>query len=519
MLYTFFNKDTNEKTKIDLPNCTITENGKAYVVKDSEITLFNINEEGEFVGNGEALKEIPLSGKHISIFNKVAKKDNYDSRLDSCDLENLSRQELKDNVKEVYTAKNQKVKKSKVSKHSLSVAVKNKTTKELDSLSYKEEKLGFWEKIKQKLKPKKKIKYKTSEFEYKVKNGETIESIAAKFDVSADDILKKNPQLLDSPIVEAGKSVVIPKAKHKVKISADNVQKIPEHKYIVDDADIKPATLANTLGISLYRLVEANPQLKMTGKNEGKIRKFEKGEELTIPEYEVVTRLNDSSLKGIAEQIGVSEAYIEDILFGIEGRHSEPDLEPYYDGVKDKTHPKGYLTIGFGHTGRVFGVVMTSDNKDEIQITKEEAYLILAQDLLIAKQDARQYFGDDFDKAPTSVQEGIIDIIFNKGVEGLEREDSPCLELKENLKNEDYTSAAANVIVDPTIRGLMKRNIYRVMMSTRDLSKSERKVALEKAQAYYEKTIDKFKNNKSITDSLSQHWSDAQNGKVIGFFK
>ncbi len=521
MLYSFINTDSNQKSTLDLPNCTIIANDKKYVIQDSVIRLFELDAEGEEIGEGKVVNDIQLSDEHVSIFSQLALKDNYNSRIDSNDLYDLSKKELKELLKENYgDSKDIKLRKVRVRDYSFRYRVKNKETGEIDTLSFAEIREPFFSRLWQKIKPKKKIKYKTPEFPYQVERGDTLEQISKKFNVSMDALLKKNPGLVENPELNQGSEITIPKVKHKTKILEDNIQTIPEHEYIVEEGMKNPAKLANMLGISMYRLLEANPQLKSTNrKGEVIVRSLKPGETVKIPEYQVVTKLNSSSLEGISEQIGVSKAYIEDILFGIEGRHSKPDLKPYYDGVKDRAHPKGYLTIGFGHTGRVFGVEMNSKNKDSIEITEDEAYLILAQDLMLAKQDARYYFGKDFDKAPLSIQEAIIDIVFNKGVEGLERADSPCLNLKEDLKNKDYASAAANAIVDPTIRGLMKRNIYRVIMATRDLKPKKRAAALEKAQDYYEKTLSKFKKDSLTFNLLEEHWMNAQKGFVTGFFK
>lgn len=521
MLYSFRNTDSNEKSTLDLPNCTIIANNKKYVIKDSVIQLFELNNDGEITGDCKIVNDIQLSDEHVSIFTQLASMDNYKSRIDTNDLNDLSKKDLKSELKETYGEdKDIKFRKVKIRDYSFRYRVKNKETGEIDYLSFIENRESLITRIWKKIKPKKKIKYKTPEFQYQIDNHETLETIALKFNVTEEELIKKNPDLIDNPKLNSGSKIIIPGIKHKTKVLADNVQKIPEHEYIVEEGMENPATLANLIGISQYRLLESNPHLKTTNRRgETIIRALEPGEAVKIPEYEVVTKLNKSSLEGISEQIGISKAYIEDILFSIEGRHSKPDLKPYYDGVKDRLHPKGYLTIGFGHTGRVFGIEMNSKNKDYIKITEDEAYLILAQDLMIAKQDAQYYFGEDFDKAPLSVQEAIIDIIFNKGIEGLQREDSPCLNLKNNLKNKDYASAAANAIVDPTIRGLMKRNVYRVIMATRDLKPKKRALALEKAREYYEKTLNKFAKDSLTSRLLEQHWQNAQEGIVTGFFK
>ena len=276
-----------------------------------------------------------------------------------------------------------------------------------------------------------------------------------------------------------------------------NVDIQPEYEYVAKGGE-KPYVLAHELGVSLYRLKEANPDHNLDWV-------MEEGQTIVVPETYMVKSCSTTSIADISKNICVSEDYIRDILFGIEGRHSKPDLTPYYDGVPDETHPKGYLTIGFGHTGRVHGVEMNSKNMDKIQITEAEAYEILAQDILHAKLDAMAYFGEDFEKAPQSIQDAIVDIVFNKGLDGLEKPGSPTCKLKEDLKNRDYVSAAAHVIYKTPVKGLKKRNIYRVALAMKDLKPREQHKVREKCQKYYNNIHKQYTGTEQ--DSLTKAWN------------
>ena len=87
------------------------------------------------------------------------------------------------------------------------------------------------------------------------------------------------------------------------------------------------------------------------------------------------------------------------------------------------------------------------------------------------------------------------------------------------MRDKDYAAAASNLIVKTGECGLMKRNVYRVMTATRDLQSKKRKQVLEQAQGYYEQTLGYLKDRRQIADTLKNHWNDAQQDKVFGYFK
>ena len=275
----------------------------------------------------------------------------------------------------------------------------------------------------------------------------------------------------------------------------------------------EPYKLANELGVSFYRLKEANPDVNLDWV-------LEEGQTFVIPQRVIVKPGSVKNLSDIAKVTGVDENYIKDILFGIEGRHSEPDLQPYYDGYPTSISPNGTLTIGFGHTGRVNGVEMNSKNMHKIKITKDEAYEILAEDIITAKLDAIEYFGKDFVKAPESIQNAIIDIVFNKGVPtGFEKEGSLTNNLRRDLSKKDYVSAAVDTQYLTSNKGLKKRNVYRFISSLQDLSKSKRRKAMREYESYYKNVLELFKNNKSEYAFLERAWNNAyEEGICYGFF-
>lgn len=276
--------------------------------------------------------------------------------------------------------------------------------------------------------------------------------------------------------------------------------------YTVGENSTNGITIARKCGVSLYRLTQTNPDINFA-------EELEPGTKIKIPGRYFIKPGSVKNFNDVVQITGLDKHYIEDILQGIEGRHSKPDLKAYYDGVKDEKHPKGYLTIGFGHTGKVNGKKLTPNTI----ITEAQAYELLAQDILDAKIDAIVYMGkENFNQAPKSIQTAIIDIVFNKGVEPFDRLNSPTAFLKADLERRDYISAVYDTILGTTCKGLKKRNIYRAIMSMSDLSLEDKKSALGKITQIYKDTLKLFDN----TDKrfLQRTWKNAQKGKTHGFF-
>ncbi len=269
--------------------------------------------------------------------------------------------------------------------------------------------------------------------------------------------------------------------------------------------------IANANGISLYRLRIANPDINFDQLVKG-------GTTVKIPGRYIITPGTVRSFDDVVKTTKIDKHYIKDILVGIEGRKQKPDLVCKSDNVRSKQYPNGCPTIGFGHINRVDGKIIVVN---KTRITEAKAYELLAQDILDAKVDALVYMGKPlFNSAPESVQTGMIDIVFNKGVEAFDRSGSPTRLIKKDLEKKDYPAAAAHTVLKTANRGLKKRNIYRAIMSTDDLTQAQRNRALSMVRPYYIETLSQFPGPKWKGERayMQRAWKNAQNGKTYNFF-
>ena len=185
-------------------------------------------------------------------------------------------------------------------------------------------------------------------------------------------------------------------------------------------------------------------------------------------------------LQTVAKYTGISERYIKEILVGIEGKNNWPLVKAEYDGVKDKTHPKGYLTIGFGHTS------LTGEPTvyEGMAISSKQAFQILANDIITAKKYAKYFGGEAYNKAPTSIKNAMIDLVFNKGPGAINEN------LKANLNKGYFHSAAMRTWYKTSTVGLQKRNLYRFMEACKNLKASERKSAISRFKQEHKYELD-----------------------------
>ena len=290
----------------------------------------------------------------------------------------------------------------------------------------------------------------------------------------------------------------------------ENISYAHPTEYTVEGSQ-RGVSIANANGVSMYRLKLANPDID-----------FEKpvlsGTIVKIPGKYVVEKGSVKSFDDVVATTKINKHYIKDILIGIEGRKQKPDLVCKSDNVRSKQYPYGCPTIGFGHTGRVDGEVIVNGRT---RITEEKAYELLAQDILDAKLDAMVYMGKPlFENAPESVQTGIIDIVFNKGVEAFSRQGSPTTMIKADLEKKDFAAAAAHTVLKTGNRGLKKRNVYRTIMSTTSLTHDERLKSLSIAKPHYIETLNKFPGKGGHKDrtAMQTAWSNAKKGITHGFF-
>lgn len=471
MGYTFYNITSKKEYDIELPDCTITGNSAEYKIKDGKITKYSIMDGEIDESSGKNVDRIELTNYQLSFIDTIRKQDGNEDRLDENDLKLLDTSSLYENMNKIYSQANvYTIVGMDLKDHSagLNLLDKNASSKQI---SVEIEKPSIWKRI-----------------------GNFFKSIASWFK-SLFSSSKEEANVKETEQVKEGLR----------KVFDNNVQIIPSSEHTVASGETG-FKIAQNYEISLYRLKEANADIDWD--------KLKAGQKINIPESVKADKDIDASLSAVAQTAGVSENYIKEILMGIEGRKSKPDLKAYDDKVGKNS--KGTLTIGFGHTGRVRGKILTP----ETTITKNEAYQLLAQDIIDAKLDAIEYFGDDFLNAPKSIQDAIVDIFFNKGVGGVTKEGSLTTKLKEDLKNKDYVSAAKHVIYKTPIRGLMKRNIYRVYIAVSDLSPEDRLKVLsdEEFLEYYQMVFKKFHDKPIEQKFMSDGLENANLGVCEDFF-
>ena len=180
--------------------------------------------------------------------------------------------------------------------------------------------------------------------------------------------------------------------------------------------------------------------------------------------------INDvKDLDTVAEYTGLSKEYIKNVLVDMEGHQGWPATTAYYDGVADAKHPKGNLTIGFGHTSHAGGLIV----EEGMEITKEQAFQILANDIVSMEKICKNKLGNLYKEAPKSIQDAIVDMVFNKGPSAINES------LKANLEKKYYHSATRRTWYETDITGLQKRNMYRFLAAIRDLNASDKENAVK----------------------------------------
>ena len=178
-------------------------------------------------------------------------------------------------------------------------------------------------------------------------------------------------------------------------------------------------------------------------------------------------------LESVAKYTGISEGYIRDVLVGLEGKDKWPLCVAEYDNVPAKGHPKGFLTIGFGHTSLAGEPKVT----EGLEISEKQAYQILANDIMSSRQLAINKLknrGIKFADIPHSIQCSIIDLVFNKGPS--EINDS----LVTNLEKGYYGAATRRTWYDTNNVGLQKRNMYRFISALEDLNQTTKQAATKR---------------------------------------
>lgn len=296
-----------------------------------------------------------------------------------------------------------------------------------------------------------------------------------------------------------------------------NVEYVKPETYKVEDDDTIEKIIKK-YGIDYFELFAANPDLEYNVEysktEQAKISMksyIHKGDSINIPARYKIKPGSVKNIDDVVKATGVSKEYIEDVLLQMEPKvPNEPDLEAYYD----KVNGKGVLTIGFGHTGRYL------DNKPLTKnsiITKEQAYEILAQDILNNKVRTIAYLEQnginkkDFDKIPESLQSVIIDIAFNKGIyDGFENDHHDFTnQLKKDLSESNYAMATIHTNRISNVVGLEKRSMFRLISAMKDLSQKDRNIVKDSAEAEVIRVVKRLQvKNPGEAQKLQKTWNN-----------
>ena len=229
-------------------------------------------------------------------------------------------------------------------------------------------------------------------------------------------------------------------------------------------------------------------------------------------------------LDTVAKYTGISKEYIKSVLVDIEAHQGWPNTEAYDDLVPGKKtefdkyleqtlgkkykekneqinaerakknkppeplyvtirREEGYvigtLTIGFGHTN-----LAGEPNIDVgLEITKEQAYQILANDIMNSVKLCKNKLGSLYTNAPKSIQNAIVDLAYNKGPGEINKS------LIANLEAEYYHSAARRTWYETNNVGLQKRNMYRFIAAISDLKENEKVNAVKNFKSEHSKQL------------------------------
>lgn len=442
MSYTFFDITKRQESSLELKNCTITGNSAVYEAKDGKITKYRIIDGKVDKNTAEVVSRIELTSYQMSFIDLLKGKDGDSTRLESKDLKGLTPESLQAEINSIYAEKG-------VYEAVAATAEKDEAEIKIDDNSDINKQIG--------------IKFEKEEgFFDKIWNG------ICKFFSWIGSLFSSD----DKEEEENNNTSVKPDI-------------IPERNYTIQSGD-RAVSIANSMGIPLTCLKAANPEMDLDT--------LRIGHTIRIPEWKTVEEKNIESAEDVAEATDFSKNFIETLQFN-EGFSAEP----YWDKVR--------YSVGYGHSGRILGkyidgennktarIVMAEENKDKISLSKEDANLILAQDLLARTAEAEVYFGDSYVKAPKSLQAGIVDIIFNAGIEKGFLDDNT-KKVKNNLENKDYVSAVKNLILYPNNPESYKRNCYRILIALEDFSNKDKKNILNSPEikSYFDKVKEHLKN-------------------------
>ena len=194
----------------------------------------------------------------------------------------------------------------------------------------------------------------------------------------------------------------------------------------------------------------------------------DKIDNLSIYDREFIKR-HTKEIKDIAKRTGLSENYIKFLI-----------SQENYRKVAKKTSD-GRITVGIGHTDNA-----DSNNKikEGQKITEAQALRFLEQDLKDKINNAKRYFSS-FDTLPQSIKDGLVDISFNRGNNAMSS-DEIYRSLRANINAGNWAAVTVRMRQEykpetqtETAAAIMKRNVYRFLVTIKNLSNEDKKKAMD----------------------------------------
>ncbi len=500
-------KNADVQYKVEMQDCNISGNTVQYRLKDNSIIAYQLDENGYAIASTKnSVENVELTRTQLSVFQVLADfADKNENGFDKKDLKKLDEFELGQKIVSTLATENSSYNLTHIE------ITKNSVQLSLDDYNGNEKKL--------------KIEFPTKKFSnyfkslFKSNKKEKPLETKNQTQIASIEVGNLEEQPIDPTNLEDNSKVTEPnlskreprRAQRKARKKSKKFGLEPQEKKFDFKGEIEPEyyysikkgetglKIAQKLGIPLSCLMSANTGLDWNNLSVGQV--------ITIPSRKTVENCTITDSTDVAFYTGFSENFINKLIKN-EGFSSTP----YWDVKR--------FSVGYGHSGRILGKYINDPNvpsdarvimsrahveNNMINITEADACHILAQDILDRIAEAEAYFGEAFSRAPKSLQAGIVDIIFNAGVEKSFEDDNTKF-IKYNLDNGDYISAVKNLLLYEDNKKLYKRNAYRILIALEDFSKTERSEVLESPEIkkHFNKTY-QYLNSRNLqveTDML-----------------
>lgn len=328
---------------------------------------------------------------------------------------------------------------------------------------------------------------------HKVKDGETLYSIAKSLGVSVEELKKANG--LKGNTLSIGQILTIPS-----KASIQNNNEIPMMRDITDEEITFDSTRSRYINItkhSDYKLKEGDTPIKLArkfdveernillvnGLTKEKAESLQIGDVLKIPQGRHAKNINN--ITDAAKAMGVSTDFIKNLKSIEDGVNDNG--KPYGDNEFHNTpyiDDEGNETIGIGH------VLKKGEKRN---LSNKEVLELFVNDMLKMEENLWSVMGSkkNYDKLPQSIKEALLDMTFNKGTAIIEDTKGLTWALKQGRYE-----AAINLMTNNKsqkgreMSGLSKRRLFDISTASKMYNGNTPQSILNTSQKVYNRGIE-----------------------------